>query len=173
MWSRRRVLGHVAASGAAWWSGRLAWVAGFPPVTATEPLRLAVITAPEPETVADGLVFGTEEAEQSARLFRRTLEVTTVPLPRQASGDVAARLITKGYALLVTAVPDAERCARVAEAVAGSGAAVLNAACPADALRGPRGAPHLFHVAASEMMYREAVRLALPRGADRTATAAL
>lgn len=173
MWSRRRVLGHVAASGAAWWTGRLAWVAGFPQVIGTEPLRLGVITAPEHETVTDGLVFGTEEAEQSARLFRRTLEVTTVRLPRQASGEAATRLIANGYTLLVTAVPDAERCARVAEAAAGSGAAVLNAACAADVLRGPRCAPHLFHVAASETMYREAVRLALSRGSDSTATAAL
>lgn len=176
MWSRRRVLGHVAASGAAWWTGRLAWVAGFETpafpeeLPVTEPLRVGVVRTPEPGDVTDGLVFGTEEAQQSARLFRRNLEVTTLELAPDESPAAAGQLAAQAFTLLVSGFRDADPCTRVADAVAATGAAVLNAACRADALRGPRCAPHLFHVAASDTMYREAVRLVLPRGATETAT---
>lgn len=164
MISRRTFVGRSVATGALWWTG---WTRDVPEPTAT--LRIGVVGSTESRLGVDGLMLGIDEARASARLFGRELEAEIVATSGDRLRGDARRLLER-CSLLVSALRERAQCALLvseADAVASDPVPVLNAACAADELRGAGCAPHLFHVAASDAMRHDAIRLAHADGARR------
>jgi hypothetical protein len=112
------------------------------PVPSATVLRLGLLDGADANRI-DGALLGLEEAQHAARLFGGEVRLTKIS-ESGASGHSA-----------IIGDDDAERCARLARA-----ALVMNVSCTADALRGERCAPMLFHVAPSDTMLADAARIA-------------
>lgn len=132
------------------------------------PLRVWLVRAPGGGDAGDGARLGAAEGHSSLSLFGRAIDVLEL-----APGEWAASADTESApSLVVLALADTDECVPVVRRAAWRGVPVLNAACAADELRRPECHPHLFHVAASEAMRRQALEEAQGR-LDGTVTAAL
>lgn len=163
--SRRNLLRRGVAAGAIVWMGWPAAAWARRPV-----LRIGIVRHIAHPLGGHGLTLGIEEAQTSARLFGRTvqsqvLEITGHDLEREVQP-----LLEPPPSVLVALLGDPAQVAALATAVGESrvdGVAVLNAGCAADELRAVGCVPHLYHIAASEAMQRDAVRLAGARDASQ------
>ncbi len=128
-------------------------------------LRVAFI-APDGDAGASarrGASLGAEEAAHTGALLGRSFEMrAAVADGRDASVDAAKRLLDAGAHVIVGGFDDAT-CEALAGLAAERGVLMVNVGCRADALR-RAGAPHLFHVEASDSMYLGALAAARASG---------
>jgi ABC-type branched-subunit amino acid transport system substrate-binding protein len=129
---------------------------------AVDTLRIGLVvtaaadSASEAARAMDGVRFGVEEADRSARLFGRAVALVV--------GDDAERLIDGGRVQALVGGVDGTGCERLMETAARRGIVFVNVGCAADALRGRECARTAFHVAASERMRADALRAAGAEG---------
>lgn len=156
---RRAFLAALAAG-----AGMAAWPAGahgLPARWSRDGARFALLTAgagdaDRRDDARAGARLGAEEAGRAATLLRRDFAlIEWDAAPPTDAAAVADWLAAQHVALLVGGFEEAE-CRMLADAAQHAGALLLNIGCESDALRGSACAPHLFHIAASARMMRDA-----------------
>lgn len=115
-----------------------------------ESLRIGLL-GPVPEDAARGATLGIEEAARTGVLIGRAIELRTVDTSN-------AEALVREWRPAALVGGFGEAVARAGAALAGTaGVAFLNAGSRADSLRGEACARAVFHVEASEAMYRAAL----------------
>ncbi|HEU0052517.1 MAG TPA: ABC transporter substrate-binding protein [Longimicrobium sp.] len=129
---------------------------------AVDTLRIGLVvpaaldTASDAARAVDGVRFGVEEADRSARLFGRAVVLVE-------DGD-AEPLVEDGRVQAIVGGVDGEGCERAMETASRRGVVFVNVGCADDTLRGAGCARDAFHVAASERMMADARKAAGAEG---------
>ena len=103
-----------------------------------------------------GAALADEDNSTTGRFLGHTYETRTLSLPPEAAAEAAVELVAGGapYVVVIANGPDT---AAIADAVAGAGGIVLNAAAADNSLRGAECRENLLHIAPSNDMRADAV----------------
>ncbi len=156
-WTRREVLGAVAAAGGlAALAGPAALLAG----AERQDLRVGLVVpgGAAGEAIERGATLGAEEAARTAELLGRTFELVTVrTADREGVEDAVRRLVAERGVYAIIGGADERSFAALSDAAERHGVLFLNAGCADPVVRDEHCRRHTLHVAASAAMYVDAL----------------